>query len=314
VNYIMALSINDQVIGGGAGIGLGGVGAVPFGVPVGGFGGGFGGGGGIEALVLLALLGRDGFGRGGDHCHGGGRDGGGDSVAALSAVIAALNNRNDPENCCAMATAVLSKLGSLEGAIPAIGNELQLALQSAVAALTAQGNANAASLTSQLNALQLGQLVQSQNILTAISNVDTNVDRQGCETRAAVFASEARITALLNAQDLARITAENIKLSNEVVELRSDARHRDAHHATEALRIEIRNNNEATAQQLQFQQQSQRQLVDQESRFNHERLCARFDSLFQQVARATNSNVIVGNTGASTTGAQTANPTNVNAL
>lgn len=30
-----------------------------------------------------------------------------------------------------------------------------------------------------------------------------------------------------------------------------------------------------------------------------------------QVARATNSNVIVGNTGATTTGTQTANPTNV---
>jgi len=46
VNSIMAVSINDQVFGGGIGAGMGG--AVPFGVPVGEFGGGFGGFGRLQ--------------------------------------------------------------------------------------------------------------------------------------------------------------------------------------------------------------------------------------------------------------------------
>lgn len=305
----MATVVNDTIGGVGA---LGG--SIPFGVPVGGFGG-FGGGwggGGIEALVLLALLGRDGFGRGGDHGHCRDGNGGGDSVAALSAVIAALNNRNDPDRCCEMATAVIAKLGSLEGAIPAVSCELQLALQGAVASLTAQGNTNAAALTSQLNALQLGQLVQSQNILTAVAAVDTNVDRQACETRGAIFQSEARITALINAQEVARLNAENVKLANEVVELRHEHRHADSRRELDSLRISIENNNTAVAAQAQFQQQRQVDLTFARIERDNCDLRNALSELIQ-INRATNQNILVGNTGVTTTGPQTANPTNVKA-
>lgn len=288
---------------------IGGLGGVPFGFPVGGFGGGFGGGG-IEALVLLALLGRDGFGRGGDH---GCRDGGGsDSTAALATVIAALNDRGNPSNCEAFATALLAKLGTIEGQIPAVSCELQLALQGAIASLTAQGNANAAALTLQLNQLGLNQLIQSNAIQTAIAGVDTNVDRQGAETRVAIAASENRIVALINANELARANAIIITQANEITELRHEHRSSDHRRELDAIRINIENTNIANAQQAQFQRQRQEDNDNQRIRFDFERLHSRLDIIDSQFARATNNSVNVGNSGAIGT-SQTANPTNVNA-
>jgi hypothetical protein len=328
----MAILTNDSIgvgggssafVGGGAPFGGFGGGApfsvpfsVPFPVPSGGFGPGYGGCGGmgIEALVLLALFGGRGFGREGghhDHCRDGGD--GGNSTAALAAVIAALNDRDNSSNCEAAVTAVLAKLGNIEGQIPAVSCELQMALQGAVASLTAQGNANAASLTSQLNALQLGQLVQSNAIQTAIANVDTNVDRQACETRGAIAASESRIIALITANQIADLNTKIINLANENAELRSDARHADHRREVEGLRITIENNNTAVAAQAQAQQQLQAQLQFQQTRFDNERILSHVNGLSLQFAKATNSSINVGNTGAIGT-TQNANPTNVNAL
>jgi len=306
----MALVNNESASIGGFG---GGFGGMPFGVPVGGIGGGFGGGG-LDALVLLALLGGRGFGRdgGGDHCHDGGGRGGSDQTAALATVIAALNDRNDSSNCECVLTAILSKLGSVEGQIPAVGAELQLALQGAVASLTAQGNANAAALTIQLNQLQLGQLVQSNAIQTAIAGVDTNVDRQGSETRAAIAASEARIANLITENVIQGLRDDKIILANEVTELRHDHRHAESRRELDGIRINIENTNTAIAAQAQAQQQTQAQLQFQKSQFDFERLHNRLDIIDSQFARATNNSVNVGNSGAIGT-SQTANPTNVNA-
>lgn len=320
----MGVALNEfNSSGFGAGLSAGGFGGfggggIPYPFPVGGGGfGGFGSGGGIEALVLLALLGGRGFGGNdhghGGHCNDGGGRGGSDQTAALATVIAALNDRECPSNCEAMVTAVLSKLGSLEGAIPAVGAELQMALQSAVAGLVAQGNSNANALSAQLQSLQLGQLVQTNTITTAIAAVDTNIDRQASDTRAAIQASETRIVGLITANQIAELNSKIIIQANEITELRSDARH-DAHRReTETLRISIENNNTAVAAQAQAQQQLQAQLQFQQTRFDNERLCARFDAVANQFARATNSSVNVGNTGAIGT-SQTANPTNVNTL
>jgi len=296
----MALVNSESASIGGFGGGFGG--GIPFGVPVGGFGGGAGG---IDALVLLALLGGRGFGRdgGGDHCHDGGGRGGSDQTAALATVIAALNDRNDSSNCECVLTAILSKLGSVEGQIPAVGAELQLALQGAVASLTAQGNANAAALTIQLNQLQLGQLVQSNAIQTAIAGVDTNVDRQGSETRAAIAASEARIANLITENVIQGLRDDKVILANEVVELRHEHRHADSRRELDGIRINIENTNTAIAAQAQFQQQRQTDLETQRTRFDFERLHSRLDIIDSQFARATNQAVNIG-------GTQLASPTN----
>jgi hypothetical protein len=291
-------------------LGGGGWGGIPFPYPVGNFNGGGNNWEGLIGLAVAAsLFGGDGFGRRGRDCDNGN---GGDSVAALAAVIAALNDNKSPDCRENVSALLLAKLGSLEGQIPAANCELMLALQSAVAGLTAQGSANAAALTSQLNQLQLGQLVQSQNILTAISNVDTNVDRQACDTRAAVAASESRIIALITANQIAELNAKNVILANEVTELRSDARHNEHRRELDGIRINIENNNAAVAAQAQFQQQRQTDLDNQRIRFDFERLHSRLDIIDSQFARATNNSVNVGNTGAIGT-SQTANPTNVRA-
>lgn len=313
----MANVFQDQVnaTGGYGGIPFGGYGGgIPFSIPLGGFGGGCHGdglGGLVGLAIAAAIFGNGGFGGRRDHEHCRGGDGP-ESTAALATVIAALNDRNDSNRCESVLAAVLAKLGTIEGAIPAVGCELQLALQSAVASLTAQGNANAASLTQQLNALQLGQLVQSQNILTAVANVDNNVSQEACTTRGAIAASEARITALINANELARANAQIVMQANEIAELRSDARHSDHRRELDGLRISIENNNNATAQQAQFQQQRQTDLTfSRLERDNHDLRCLLTEVL--QVSRSTQSNILVGNQGVTTTGPQTANPTNVNA-
>lgn len=310
----MATVFQDQVGGGFGGAGSafasGGYG-VPFGIPMGGFGGGFGGGDGLGLIALLALLGGRGFGRDHDHCKDGGNgDGNAATIAALSALI---SNRNEGGLDCAGITALMAKMASIEGAIPAASCDLQLALQSAVAGLTGQNTANTNSLANLINQVQLGQLVQSNAIQSAIAGVDTNVDRTGAQIVTAVNADGNQTRALITANRISELESKNIILANEVSELRSDARHNDNRREVEGLRVTIENNNQAIAAQAQLQAQNQQQLQFQQSRFDNERLLSRFNELNLQIARATNSNVIVGNTGAVGT-SQTASPTNVNAL
>lgn len=296
--------------------GGGGWGGIPYPFPVGNFSGnndGVGGIGGIVGLAIAAsLFGGRGFG-GNDHGHGcrDGRGGDGEGTAALAAVIAALNNRNEPEKCEAFAAAVIGQISDLKGQIPAANCELLLALQSAVGSLTAQGTANAQALSTQLNQIQLGQLVQSNAIQSQITTVNTNVAFQGSETRQAVAASTTAILTALKDQEVNALRDRNISLDNKVTELLSDARHNEQRRELDGIRINIENNNTAIAAQAQFQQQRQADLTFARiERDNHDLRCQIADLL--QVARSTQSNILVGNTGVTTTGPQTANPTNVN--
>lgn len=84
---------------------------------------------------------------------------------------------------------------------------------------------------------------------------------------------------------------------DEINELRAEGRRRDDRHG-----IEINMTNNQNQQQLQFQQQQQ--MISN----LHSRLCD-----VDQIARATNQQLIIGNTGVATGGSQTANPTNVKA-
>jgi hypothetical protein len=311
----MATVFNESATGGG--FGGGGWGGIPYPFPVGNFGGGNSDGiGGLVGLAIAAsLFGGRGFGGGHDHGHpcpdGRGRGSDGEGTAALAAVIAALNNRNEPDKCEAFAAAVIAKLGTLEGQIPEANCELLLALQSAVGSLTAQGTANAQALSTQLNQIQLGQLVQSNAIQSQITTVNTNVAFQGSETRQAVAASTTAILTALKDQEVNGLRDRNISLDNKVTELLSDARHNEHRRELDGIRINIENNNTAIAAQAQFQQQRQSDLTFARiERDNHDLRCQIADLL--QVARSTQSNILVGNTGVTTTGPQTANPTNVN--
>jgi hypothetical protein len=318
----MAL-VNNETVGIGAGIGgglpfggggFGGGFGVPFGVPVGVGGGYSGGGDGIGLIALLALLGGRGFGGGHDHGHGCRDDrSGGDSNAAVIAALSALNNRNDrdDDNCCE-SLAVLSKLASLEGAIPAVGSQIQLALANLAAGLTAQNNSNTQTVTTQLGQIQIGQLVQANALQKAIGDVDTNVDRVGAAVINTIRDDGNATRALITENVINGLRDDKVILANEVVELRHEHRHSEHRRELDAIRINIENNNLAVAAQAQFQQQRQTDLDNQRTRYDFERLHNELNIIGSQFARATNNSVNVGNSGAIGT-SQTANPTNVNA-
>lgn len=121
-----------------------------------------------------------------------------------------------------------------------------------------------------------------------INTVNQNVSEQGCQTREVVLAAQNAILTALK--------------DNRISEL--EDRVRELHGRGDARDSEVRVTQ--TVNQAQAQQQQQQIVND---RF------ARLEAILGnviQVAHATNQNVIAGNSGPVATGAQTANPTNVN--
>ena len=150
----------------------------------------------------------------------------------------------------------------------------------ATALQAAQNNA-----ATQLGISNLG--LQAANntgaILTAIRD-------DGDKTRAQAAA--------INDATLNRII---VNQANEIIELKGDRNHHQRQRETELTITQNVNQNQAQNQQQQQQQQQFLLLSNIASSLNG----------LTQIAHATNQNVIAGNTGAVTTGAQSANPVNV---
>lgn len=251
------------------------------------------GGGLLGGILAGALFGRGGFGGGF-----GGGNGGGEAVAVTADI-----------NQSIFGTAVLTKLGSIEAAVP-------------IAALNTQN-----SILEQTNALstQLGQQTLAttigfsntkdavQNTAAAlavgISNVNQNVSSTGCMIERALAADGDRTRALVQSifqtQQTEKITGLEIALARATERAASDRQH-------DELKLSITNNNTAVAAQQQGQLQAQQQAQFQTLAAGIGSLNGLLGQVFQ-VAHATNTNVIAGNSGAVVTGPQTANPTNVNA-
>lgn len=282
---------------------------MPAMVATGGYGDGLGGSGGLLALALLA--GRGGFGN--DWNRGG--NWGGDNCVTNSTFTAGITGVTD----AIQNTEVMSSLGDIKAAIPLAEAQVQLALAGAQADINANVfnasqsiNANIA--TGLQTAIQ-GQAGINKNISEAIS---ASLASQGAIKETVLTTGAANLQATLQAKfDLtqaisadgektrALITSfENANIQrllgerqDEINELRAEGRRRDDRHG-----IEINMVNNQNQQQLQFQQQQQ--MISN----LHGRLCE-----VDQIARATNQQLIIGNTGVTTGGAQTSNPTNVKA-
>ncbi len=142
-----------------------------------------------------------------------------------------------------------------------------------------------------------------------INNVNQNVSDQACKTRETVTTDGDRTRALLVArfqqQDATTIAEQNARIV--ALETRGES---DRRHAEHTLQITNTNTAVATAQQRQEQEQRQTQFQVLNDRI-HNLFCEVAHT--KQIAQATNQNIIAGNSGAVLTGAQTANPTNVNA-
>lgn len=151
----------------------------------------------------------------------------------------------------------------------------------------------AAAALGQANSNQLQQQIAASLQLQAANNtaaVLTNIRDDGERTRSLIIAQ--------NDTYLNRIITEQ---ANALIELRNE-RHTHARGRETEVNVSQTVNQAQAQNQAQQQQQQQFQILGQ--------ISAALAGL-TQVAHATNQNVIAGNTGAVTTGPQSANPVNV---
>ncbi len=218
-------------------------------------------------------------------------------TAGLTGVTDAIQN-----------TEVMGQLADIKAAVPLAEAQVQLALAGSTGEIRSH-------LGQVENGILIGQAAINKNISDAIAaslasqnNINVNVlqtstanlmatkDAQyAIATAIAVDGDKTRTLITANQiSELQRLAAER---QDEIIELRNGAaRDRDRHG------IEINMINNQNQNQLQFQAQAQ-VLTS---------LTACLAEV-SQVARATNQNLIIGNTGAVATGQQTANPVNVRA-
>lgn len=254
---------------------------------------GFGGGGMgvgmglVGGLVLGSVLGGRGFGP----------FGGGAAVVDNSLAV----SRDTAQ--IAFDTVMLQGQQAIAASIPAQAASVKDALQNSITALANQTAAGFAAQTS--NSLQQTILLTQQASAiqaatqAAIAAANLNTSDQGSRGRETTVADGALTRSLLTSQYEANLQRE---LGVSQVALLESNRRRDHDH----LVASITNTNTAIAAQAQGQQQQQQQQILQ----GVQGLFPLLHGL-TQIAHATNGNVIAGNTGAVTTGAQTANPVNV---
>lgn len=253
-------------------------------------------------------------------------DGGGGMAAAIPAILAAsMGNRPDMGSGLG-AGLIGGLLGGLVfgggrgpfgrddslGGIPAAAAG-DLALMAAIGNLKDTINTATIGVTAQLsegfattttNTLQQTQLLTAQAsvnqlmAIQALNTVNQNVSEQGSNTRATVTADGAATRALI-----AQLNTDNL---NRLLTV-ADLDRRDEVSRGRSREVEV--NVAQTVNQVQAQAQQQQQQQQITGLLTH--LCGVVGTL--QNAVATNSNLIVGNSGATTTGAQTANPVNVRA-
>lgn len=272
---------------------------------------GLGMGGGLIGGLMLGALMRNGgfggeFGNGNYGNHRGGNWGGGHGegcvtptnlTAGLTGVTDAIQN-----------TEVMAALGDIKASVPLAEAQVQLALAGATGEIRSHIGATENALiqgqfgiqqhitsSSTANAVAHSQIresilaTSSQNLQAVLENryvLAKQIAEDGARTRDLITTNQIA--------ELNRIAAER---QDEIIELRNrNDRDRDRHG------IEITMTNNQNQNQLQMQQQQQ--LINS----MHGRLCD-----VDQIARATNQQLIIGNTGTTTGGAQSSNPTNVKA-
>lgn len=258
-------------------------------------------GGGLGAGLLGGILGGVLLNRNG--VLGGAGDVGGVVTPALLASTAAQITDT------AQATTVLQTLGDIKASIPLAEGQVQLALAGAQADIN--GNIN-----SSLNIAVAGQAGINKNISEAIA---TSLASQAAIKETVLTSAAANLTATMNAKfELSNIVRDDGDKTRALIVAQNDAMLNRQLATAEAALLEQRAisrsrdvevNVTQTVNQNQMQLQAQQQ--QQQQAIILAQLCASLNGL--QNAVATNSNLIVGNTGAVATGPQTANPVNVRA-
>lgn len=276
----------------------------------GGWGGaGAGAGAGLGAGLLGGILGGVLLNRGGLFGADGVR---GEGCVTPSQLTAALAGTQDTQ----MNTAILQEVGKINGYVSGAEGQVQLALAQTQNALSNQiGQAQISSIQgfaavndnvnrNTASIIAVGETVKdtvnatSAQTQLGIANLATSGLQNTYAITQAINNDGEKTRALITAQFESNLQRQLTVAENALIEQRAIGRAA----ATEVNVSQVVNQVQAQAQ-AQQQQQQQLLLLGQ--------IAAGFHGL--QNAVATNSNLIVGNTGATTTGAQTANPVNVNA-
>lgn len=217
----------------------------------------------------------------------------------------------------AQATTVLQTLGDIKASIPLAEGQVQLALAGAQAdingnismalqtAINGQAGINAnisnAIATSLASQGAIKDTVQETAAATQLGIA--GLSAQGYQNTAAVLTAVKndgdQTRALINSIDRDNLNRQLTLAEQALLEQRSIGRTRD-------LEVNVTQNVNQNQAQLQAQAQQQQQFLITNNLLQ-ELIRA------QQIATATNQSLIIGNTGAVTGGAQTANPVNVRA-
>lgn len=202
-------------------------------------------------------------------------------------------NNNNCDNCVTNETINQQTLGDIKAAIPYNEAQVQLALAGVQSALSGQANTNTQFLSQGQTSIQLAQQAIQASLARDIAAVDTNVDRQSQAIQTAIHNDGEATRALITSNRIA-----DLEQQLTVAQLRESEQR--------SINREIVNTNTITIGMNQQQAQQQQQLQALQWQLNL------LNGGVGQIARATNSQVIVGSAGA-TGGNQAANPTNVSA-
>lgn len=203
-----------------------------------------------------------------------------------------LLGNQDGNGCVTNETINQQTLGDIKAAIPLSEAQIQLALAGVQASLSTQATADTQYLSNQSQALALAQIQLAAGLSREIGAVDTNVDRQSTAIQQAIFRDGEATRALITNNRISDLEQQLTVAQLREAEQRS-------------INREQSNTNTITIGMNQQQSQQQQQMQALQWQLNQ--LCGAFG----QVARATNSSVVVGSSGVN--GSQAANPTNVSA-
>lgn len=181
-------------------------------------------------------------------------------------------------------------LGDIKAAIPLAEAQVQLALAGMQASLSGQATADTQYLGTQNQNLAIAQMQLAAGLSRDIANVDTNVDRQSAQIQETIFRDGEATRALITNNRIA-----DLEQQLTVAQLRESEQR--------SINREIVNTNTITIGMNQQQSQQQQQMQALQWQLNT------LLGGINQMARATNSQVVVGSNGVGAN--QTANPTNV---
>ncbi len=194
------------------------------------------------------------------------------------------------DGCVTNETINQQTLGDIKAAIPLSEAQVQLAMAGLQASLSGQATADTQYLSSQNQNLALAQMQLAAGLSREISSVDTNVDRQSTAIQQAIYKDGEATRALITQNRISDLEQQLTVAQLGQAEQR-------------AINREITNTNTITIGMNQQQAQQQQQLQALQWQL------AQLAGGVTQMARATNSQVVVGSSGVGAN--QTANPTNV---